>query len=671
LLDDWATSPVSLREVASLRGVSHTTAMRWKRGEAEIPERHRRAIADLLAARDPEREIASVLAQHPEGMTIRELEVELTSGRARRALRDRLASGELNTGVVVRQRADGRRYECRVIRPGRAGAPESSQKVPQISGIALRGARRRRGLSSVELGASSGLAPGTIRSLEAREAVPVGRVADLTTALGPPLSGAEVRRLRQQAGWSLSELAARVGVTIPTLQAWEVGRRPIPVGRLILLEGALAEAQAGDSAEKRRLADLEDRISVRGPEGVSESELRHSLRRRSAGTHVASPTLERDLALLARRGVIVRSRVAVDDRLGRPRERAVLIHAKWSPQRQPGHSMTGDALADARHRLGLTQQELALAVGSHQSEINRLEHLHDRELQAHWAKRLRKALGDLEGRGSRDERIRSHIRATVRNEPGVPKWRLLQVAGHGKDVVRVFKQLLEAGELRFDLAWDAQGRRFHGLYLRDAAAAPSTMKPGQLRALRERAGWTSTQLAAALGVGHNTVTRWETGARTCPPPMVERIKAALRQAPPEPPADRERRELVIELAEAPGGVLRTELPEQLRGAAGRRLIAGLLAEGKLAESDRLEVIADGRSYRRCALVVPGAQSTTGPLSSMSATELERRRKAAGLSQSGLARELGLSTSAVQRWEARGNVPAGRVADVEAALRRPR
>ena len=189
----------------------------------------------------------------------------------------------------------------------------------------------------------------------------------------------EIRRLRQRAGWSLAELASRVGVTIPSLQAWEVGRRSVPVGRLILLEGALAEAQAEGSADSRRLVELEQRIGSHGPEGVSESELRHSLRRRNGdGKHAPSATLDRDLAQLARKGSIVRSRVALSDRLGRPKERDVLVHAKWSPRRDSSQRMTGDALADARHRLGVTQQELALVVGTHQSEINRLEHQHDR-----------------------------------------------------------------------------------------------------------------------------------------------------------------------------------------------------------------------------------------------------------------------------------------------------
>lgn len=39
----------------------------------------------------------------------------------------------------------------------------------------------------------------------------------------------------------------------------------------------------------------------------------------------------------------------------------------------------------------------------------------------------------------------------------------------------------------------------------------------EVRELRARLGWSRTQVAAELGVGHNAVIRWETG-RTLPKP---------------------------------------------------------------------------------------------------------------------------------------------------------
>ena len=150
--------------------------------------------------------------------------------------------------------------------------------------------------------------------------------------------------------------------------------------------------------------------------------------------------------------------------------------------------------------------------------------------------------------------------------------------------------------------------------------------------------------------------------------MVERIAVVLKEPPPEQPADRERRALALELAGQEGGVLRSELPARLRGTPSSTLIEELLSEGRLQERQRLDSTVDGRTYPRTVLVTPEAAPPKPP-EAMSGRELEERRLAAGMTQTELARKLGLSTSAVQRWEARETVPIGRVADVRAQLRR--
>lgn len=53
------------------------------------------------------------------------------------------------------------------------------------------------------------------------------------------------------------------------------------------------------------------------------------------------------------------------------------------------------------------------------------------------------------------------------------------------------------------------------------------MTPAALRAIRLRLGWTQAELAEAIGVDHNTVSRWEIGERGIPEPtarLVERIE---------------------------------------------------------------------------------------------------------------------------------------------------
>ncbi len=51
-----------------------------------------------------------------------------------------------------------------------------------------------------------------------------------------------------------------------------------------------------------------------------------------------------------------------------------------------------------------------------------------------------------------------------------------------------------------------------------------TMKPGELRAAREKLGLTQAELAKALGVQRVTVARWETGLRKIPAMMVLALK---------------------------------------------------------------------------------------------------------------------------------------------------
>lgn len=51
-----------------------------------------------------------------------------------------------------------------------------------------------------------------------------------------------------------------------------------------------------------------------------------------------------------------------------------------------------------------------------------------------------------------------------------------------------------------------------------------TMKPGELKVIREKLKLTQAQLAKALGVDRVTVARWETGLRKLPPMLALAIK---------------------------------------------------------------------------------------------------------------------------------------------------
>lgn len=56
---------------------------------------------------------------------------------------------------------------------------------------------------------------------------------------------------------------------------------------------------------------------------------------------------------------------------------------------------------------------------------------------------------------------------------------------------------------------------------------PPTDTPALLREWRAKHQWSQQRLADALGVRQHTVTRWETGERTCSMPVV--LALALRE----------------------------------------------------------------------------------------------------------------------------------------------
>lgn len=68
----------------------------------------------------------------------------------------------------------------------------------------------------------------------------------------------------------------------------------------------------------------------------------------------------------------------------------------------------------------------------------------------------------------------------------------------------------------------------------------------EIRAARERKGWTQQELAAAIKVGMRTVGNWERG-ETVPKNRMAALEAVLRDEKPDPLANASDAELLAEL----------------------------------------------------------------------------------------------------------------------------
>jgi len=672
ILDGWRQSGASIRSIARARGVSPSTAHRWLHGVSDIPEDHLAGVAELVRRNDPTDEVRRVTSRHPSGRTDRELSADLSLA-GRRELSRQVRAGELPMVPVVRDDASGRRYVRRGIAAAGSERGGLARSAPvRVPGSALRKARRRRGISAEDFAGRVTLSAATIRTIEACRDVPRARVVDFAEALGDPLIGDEIRAVREAAGWSLEQLARRVEVkNLSQVQHWEKGRRdrpsvPVPRGRQILLEAALADAddQAANRPERRQALreDLERRVQGLGPAGISERAFLHGLRVRRNGRPQVPKDVCRELDTLARQGRVVRFLRVWEDSMGRPKSAVWLVAQQWAPDEVSSAPMTGHQLGAELNVVGLSQWVLAGELGVHPTQVSQWVRRGDRVIPSHRGEPIRGAIAKLVA-----EQRKTNL-DVLGDDPGAPMTRVLDKIGRGAFPRRSLKAQIEDGELVKADAWDGEGRRYDGYYRASEvpkADAVERITGDELRRLRRDAGWSAAALAEALEVRANTVSRWESGIRQCPPERVRQVRKIL--AKPAPPRARDQRRLacLLELAGQPGGVMRGSLPPMLRGTAGQAAIAAAMVEGSIHEEERGLTVKGGRTYIRRFLVA--GEAGPSPIERMRGDELRDRREAAGLSQSELARRLGITAGAVNRWERIRDVPPGRIEAIRAGL----
>lgn len=677
---------LSVAAAAEALGVHRSTLLRWERGERPMPADARQQLADVCArqARLAD-DLVRAVAHDPE-LTVTEWRRRVGRER-RRLLRRLLADGRLVLMPSVRVDAAGRRYVRSVVTvPGSGAVRGVERSAPAtVSGAQLGAARRFAGITADQLAGRIGVAPSTIRDMETSRAVPRARVGQLADALdlAALLSPEQLRTIRDGAGWSRRETAARVGVHQSVLARWEAdpdwrtGGRRVPRGRLLLLAAAMHEAAttAPQAVAARRSAILDAIVAdVATYPGTTRGAVLHRHRRATVGRygpHVDGAVV---LAEAIRRGTVVEAATTTGKGRGRRTILGLFLPTDAAAP-SPRKRITGSQLADARWRAGTTRRQLATATGASAGTIQQIESLRSRPVPLHWELPLRQALAVLEQEGTADEKAVQAILGHLEANPGTTRWRLHRdvcralgsIAGKTKAATRALRELEKHRDVVEGAASDSLGRTYWGLYRRQDLPRPAERVSGSgLRSLREQRGWSAAQLAAAIGVRPGRLTRWERGERGCPPDALAAIRAAL--AAPRPPTIGRQLRRLLDLASRPGGVATGELPTSFFTPAGRETVRRAVADRRCHVEERLATRRDGRTYVRRHLVAGPAPDGESRVDRMAGAELRSLREAADLTQVALGRLVGERNTRVWAWESgRQMIPPGRVAQLRAAL----
>jgi transcriptional regulator with XRE-family HTH domain len=259
--------------------------------------------------------------------------------------------------------------------------------------------------------------------------------------------------------------------------------------------------------------------------GITTADLRHRLRRTRRGVQRFDRLQVKALRYAIRSGVIFEVDVAVPDAEGRLRHRRACYPAGYPVPFQA--SMTGNELWSLRDRSGWTQADVAGMLHVSKTLVSQWERRYEDSIPTAWAVRilnLDPGLGDP----NPAELARRQVIGVVRATPGVPLWRLLAMTDHTAVTRRAIDLLQREGGIAPGPAHDSLGRQYRGLYLRGSEPPPPRgFARDELRRLRKARGLSSTSLGALVGVRGNTITRWETESRSCPPDRVKALREIL------------------------------------------------------------------------------------------------------------------------------------------------
>jgi transcriptional regulator with XRE-family HTH domain len=517
---------MSKRELAARIGVSLPSLLRYESGQRAIPEDAWRALEELSRSRIESPEVAVLRAVGDGGKTVPELNAVLVDRRHRRELARMIDDGGLALASVARTDSRNRPYVTSGVFPGRGDRKRGlDRSAPITRGSTLAAARRRQGLSVQEVSGRMGVRPSTYRGWEATSP-PRARLPKLTIALDGDPTGVQIRRARAAAGWSLKAFGDRVSVHFSTVSNWESGYRPIPRAWMTAIAAALDEAEKAEQSRPDPFGTLVNRLVllVDQEPGIAEHKLRHRTRIRRDRVQRANPDFERALRSALRSQRVAAVETFHLDSPGRARSTKRIFPADQALPRPP--KVTGHELFALRSKAGLTQGEVARAIGVTQGAVSAWERRGDRPIPNHRPTQIEAAMSVIPQGLNSDQLVRARIVEAVRKIPGVPRWRLFERVGHSKTAKNALRAMVHDGELVEGEARDSVGRPYPGIYL--AGTAPS-LSPGiagrEIRRRRRQSNLSAKALGELVGVRPNTITRYETNARSCPPDRQTAIQA--------------------------------------------------------------------------------------------------------------------------------------------------
>lgn len=668
---------VSRRRLASVLGVAHPTLARWERGDFPVPPWVPGRLGGALRACEPKTSaevVLSLLDDEP-GISRRALVARFPGGGFEATVDAMLRSGQVEQARAERIDAAGRRY----VRPGlyRSGRAPAPPSAAPIGAAWVRTQRQQLGMATSALAQRLDVAPSTLRAWESgHEPVPEGRWSELRRLLDPPVSGDDVREARRAAGWTLKEFGSRIGVRMGQVAGWECGLRPVPEKRLAAVRAALRDAR--QAAEQR---DRDEELAAKVVAWLGE----HPGVTRNALLHRSEAPREQwagGLELALERGLVVEATVALPGPRGHLRSWRRLYLASAAPA-APGDSLTGEQVRSERELRELRLADVSLHVGVAPSALASWERRGAQPIPAWWTTRVREALAVATPPPNAPSRLKLRLVGEIGAEPGISPYRLLhrpaargggRGAGGAKSAEALLAELLASGDVVEAENYDTLGRSRRGLWRADDAPPPAGDAPltaEELRRARTSAGLSQRDLAERLGIRASNISEWESGSRRINSNRSGELRRALAQPPSRPgPVAKIAAAYAEQVRAAPEGLSVDALRPHWYGTRNLRAHAGLaraLAEGSLHWAVVARTGADARRYEARVLRPGPAPGTGANPASLAGEHLKALREAAGLSQGYLARSLGISQTAISKWECGAAVPLPWVPQLLAAL----